>query len=187
MIFSILIYRNTRILHFEDFGCGAVDDHSLLSLSPKVSNESRESNRFLIGMLSAVGGIVSMLSPGDEANKFEFLTTPEYRLDYFETVTGYKFVVMSEPNHTISRFEVRAEFEKLYNVLFVPLVIRNPLFDPCATSGSLTDSKCNVFIEELRNHFQVFNKQLSGSGTPPSNPLASAPKLLSISPQSSLI
>ena len=147
--------------------------------STKSSNGIRETNRFLMGMLSAVSGIVSMLSPGDESNKFETLSTSEYRLDFFESLTGYKFVVLSEPNDSISRFDVRAEFEKLYNLLFVPLVIRNPMFDPNALVGSLLEAKCDVFIEELRRHFQVFNRRLVlGSTSPASTPNPPPPKVL---------
>lgn len=147
--------------------------------STKSSYGIRETNRFLMGMLSAVSGIVSMLSPGDESNKFETLSTSEYRLDFFESLTGYKFVVLSEPNDSISRFDVRAEFEKLYNLLFVPLVIRNPMFDPNDLVGTLLEAKCDVFIEELRRHFQVFNRRLVlGSTSPPSNPNPPPPKVL---------
>ena len=188
MIFSILIYRNTRILHFEDFNSVTPGEESVVPFQAKMRKDHKESNRFLVGMLSAVSGIVSMLSPGDNSNKFESFSTSEYRLDYFETLTGYKFAVLSEPNNSLSRADIRTEFERLYTLLFVPLVIRNPMFDPSALSGTLRESECNVFIEELRSHFQIFKKQVVGSGTPPSNPVsAPAPKLAITSLQPSLI
>ena len=112
-----------------------------------------QSLRLVVGMLSAISGMVTMLSPGDSGNRFEGYSTPEYRLDFYETVTGYKFVVLSEPNPNVKSSEVRADFERLYSLLFVPLVIRNPLFNPRKLTGNLRDSFCHVFLDELRNHF----------------------------------
>lgn len=130
-----------------------------MSFSPKDSTNTSNDHHLLIGMLSAVSGISAMLSPGNITNKVESLSTPEYRLDYFETITGYKFVVISEPNPSVPRADIRAEFERLYSLLFVPLVIRNPLFDPTKVSGNLRDSHCHVFVDELRNQFQSLTRK----------------------------
>jgi hypothetical protein len=171
MIYSILIYRDTKIIHFEELNRISLDPHSLVSLSPKANAESTQYNHLMIGMLSAITGIVSMLSSADSNVKFESMLTPEYRLDYYETLTGYKFVVLSNAGNPAPIAAVRSEFERLYSVFFVPLVIRNPLFDPKVLSGNLNDSNCQAFVAELRSHFQCFD-QVSASTTPPVTPPA---------------
>ena len=159
MIYSILIFRDSKVVHFEDFQQSTEAQQSLLSFSPKSGPEVSHDHHLLMGMLSAASGIASMLSPGENLNRFESLSTPEYRLDFFETPTGYKFVVLSAPNPSVSRADVRAEFERLYSLLFVPLVVRNPLFDPTQLTGNLRSSHCHVFVDELRNHFQSLTRK----------------------------
>jgi len=171
MIYSILIYRDNEMIHHETI-IKPTHDSNLISLSPKANEKNIHSEKLVIGMLSAVCGIVSMLSPGDASNRFESYTTPEYRLDYYETQTGYRFVVLSDPDTAVSPVEVRGEFEKLYNLLFIPLVIRNPFFHPRSLTGNLRDAHCHAFVDELRNHFQSFSRGISDS------PYVSSPQVV---------
>ena len=158
MIYSLLIYRGKSIVHYEDFQAGT-DDNALLSFSPKVQDNNKQHNlRLIMGMIAGVTGMISMLSGPGSTNTFESFTTPEYRLDYYETVSGYKFVVMSPPNPHVDPVDVRADFDRLYSLLFVPLVIRNPLFDPVNPTGDLRHSHCLAFVEELRNHFRSLTR-----------------------------
>lgn len=165
MIYKILIYRGKKIIHVESLQSSASSDNLLISSSPKSCQDDNENVRLTIGMLAGIAGMVAMLSPSDVSNRFESYVTPEYRLDYFETVTGYIFVVLSDPREQVVNSEVRADFERLYNLLFVPLVIRNPLFDPKRFSGDLRDSNCDVFLSELRNHFHSLLKSESGTAS----------------------
>lgn len=157
MIYSVIIYRDTKLVHHETFTKTRADDSNLLSFSPKSSSDLDHTYHLIMGMLSAVGGIVGLISKSGQESRFETLLTAEYRLDYYDTISGYKFVVLSDPLTELDEAAVRADFERLYSLLFVPLVIRNPLFDPARLSGNLNDSSCLVFVSELRNHFQSFN------------------------------
>ena len=154
MIYSLLIYREKSIIHFEGFRLNDSSNDPLLSLSPKATDYKEHSLRLIMGMMSGLTGMIAMLSGPNSSSKFESFTTPEYRLDYYETVSGYKFVVMSPPNPHVSQVDIRADFDRLYSLLFVPLVIRNPLFDPEKPTGNLRDSHCLAFVEELRTHFR---------------------------------
>ena len=160
MILSVIIFRQNKIIHKEVFHNQdkSIVSTDLMAFSPKSSDESSNSDQLLMGMLSGVTGMVSMLS-GGTFSRFESFSTPEYRLDYYESLTGYTFVVLSSPSLVESQI-VQKELEKLYSLLFVPLVIRNPLFNPTQLTGSLLDSHCDVFISELRNQFQFFNPNM---------------------------
>ena len=175
MIYSILIYRDNKVIHFEEMIPVPSNSANLMAFSPKSNLPSGDSHHLLMGMVSAACGIASMLAPGEESNKFESLFTPEYRLDFFETVSGYKFLVLSAPTTTATREDVIGEFERLYNLLFVPLVIRNPLFNPSKLSGNLLDSSCHVFVQELRKHFQCFDRVPAPPQLVPPRPLPAAP------------
>ena len=165
MIYSVVIFRDNQIIHHERFG-----------RDMKQSLEAfQHSEKLLLGMISAVRGIVGMLSADNPTNKFESLTTPEFRLDYYETLTGYSFVVLSQAGIPVNSSEIRSEFEKLYNLLFIPLVIRNPLFNPRNLSGDLRDSSCFAFLGELKNHFQSFSRSVPSKVTVP---IMSSPQLL---------
>lgn len=146
MIYSISIFKGRELVHHEP-------------VHYKTAALDTDAKKLLVGMLSAVSGIVAMLSGSEPSAKFEVLTTSEYRIDYHETPTGYKFVVMSDLSLTLTRAEIRGEFDRLYKLLFVPLVVRNPFFKPNILTGDLRDSHCDVFISELRNHFQGFNRK----------------------------
>lgn len=188
MIFLIVIYRGNKIVHQEFFKQSTPPGNGgdLVSFSPKSGVDTTHNEKLLMGMLSAVNGIVAILASGDSSTKLEALSTPEYRLDYFETISGYTFVVLSKPS-SVDTAVVRAEFEKLYNLLFVPLVIRNPLYSPTQSTGSLYDANCQVFVEELRNHFQClrqplgdefFHSQVGGSVIGPRPSVAYPPSLI---------
>ncbi len=160
MIHSILIFRGKTVIHYEPIGQSISPTAPLLAFSPKSDIKYEHNLHLIMGMISGISGMITMLSGADSTNKFESFTTPEYRLDYYETVTGYKFIVMSTPNPHVNQAEVRADFDRLYQLLFVPLVIRNPLFDPLHPSGELRDACCNSFLEELPNHFRSLLKPL---------------------------
>ena len=170
MIYSILIYRGKKVIHYEELVPTGEIRSALIAFSPRAGDSKDQRLRLVMGMISAITGMFSMLSGADFSNRFESFSTPEYRLDYSETISGYKFVVVSSPNPSANRAEVRADFDRLYQLLFVPLVIRNPLFNPRDYSGDLRDSNCQVFLSELRNHFRSLtktNEEPVGSLRPP--------------------
>ncbi len=118
--FSLLIYRGNKILHSESFNRNR----------PEFSG----GDKLTVGMLSAITSVISILSEADAGNRFESLSTPEFRLDMYQTLTGYTFVLLSGPQSE-SKIEL---LERIYSTLFVPLVVRNPLFDGNSIQECLT-------------------------------------------------
>jgi hypothetical protein len=62
-----------------------------------------------------------MLINRDEA--FTSFKTPSYKLHYYETLTGYRFILLSDPSSDSLRFVLR----QLYTGPFLEHVVRNPL------------------------------------------------------------
>lgn len=56
---------------------------------------------------------------------FTSYRTPSYKLHLFETMTGYRFVLLSDPSTDSLRFVLR----QLYTGPFVEYVVRNPLVE----------------------------------------------------------
>ena len=50
-------------------------------------------------------------------------STPYYKLHLYETLTGYRFVLLSDPSSDSLRFVLR----QLYTGAFLEYVVRNPL------------------------------------------------------------
>lgn len=61
--------------------------------------------------------------PCSDDEPFTSYTTPQYKLHLFETPTGYKFVLLSDPTSDSLRFILR----QLYMGPFLEYVVRNPL------------------------------------------------------------
>lgn len=69
------------------------------------------------------GGGADARARRDEA--FTSYKTPQYRLHLYETLTGYKFVLLSDPFADSLRFVLR----QLYTGPFIEFVVRNPLIE----------------------------------------------------------
>ncbi|ODN80667.1 hypothetical protein L202_02844 [Cryptococcus amylolentus CBS 6039] len=80
-----------------------------------------EESKLVYGVLISLRSMVKRLSGRDEA--FTSYSTPQYKLHLFESPTGYKFVLLSDPSSDDLRFVLR----QLYVGPFLEYVVRNPL------------------------------------------------------------
>jgi len=82
-----------------------------------------EEAKLVYGVVLSLRNMVKKLSGRDEA--FTAYQTPYYKLHLYETLTGYKFVLLSDPSADSLRFVLR----QLYTGPFVEYVVRNPLVE----------------------------------------------------------
>ncbi|KAK8861445.1 hypothetical protein IAR55_002264 [Kwoniella newhampshirensis] len=80
-----------------------------------------EEAKLVYGVILSLRNMVKKLSGRDEA--FTSYSTAQYKLHLYETITGYKFVLLSDPSSDSLRFVLR----QLYVGPFVEYVVRNPL------------------------------------------------------------
>ncbi|KZV95183.1 hypothetical protein EXIGLDRAFT_766449 [Exidia glandulosa HHB12029] len=80
-----------------------------------------EEAKLVYGVLLSLRNMVKKLSGRDE--QFTGYRTSTYRFHIFETLSGYKFVMLSDPSADSLRFVLRA----LYAGPFVEYVVKNPL------------------------------------------------------------
>lgn len=108
---------------------------SLRNMVKKLSGRCVVSSH-LIGSLQSP----LMLMNRDEA--FTSYRTPQYRLHLYETLTGYRFVLLSDPAVDSLRFVLK----QIYTGPFVDYVVRNPLVTP----DSRTEGVDNDLVSHLR-------------------------------------
>jgi len=80
-----------------------------------------EEAKLVYGVVLSLRNMVKKLSGRDE--QFVNYQTSTYKLHLYETLSGYKFVMLSDPNVDSLRFVLR----QIYSGPFLEYVVRNPL------------------------------------------------------------
>ncbi|RXK41228.1 hypothetical protein M231_01378 [Tremella mesenterica] len=80
-----------------------------------------EESKLVYGVILSLRNMVKKLSGRDEA--FTSYRTAQYKLHLYETLTGYRFVLLSDPNVDSLRFVLK----QIYTGPFLDYVVRNPL------------------------------------------------------------
>ncbi len=80
-------------------------------------------------------------------------TTNNYKLHCYETASGKKIILLTDP----SVGDLKEELRKIYSQIFVEYVTKNPLFkvrtlENLACEESLKD--CELFVSELSKYLQ---------------------------------
>lgn len=85
----------------------------------------------------------SFFRSAEETNGFRYFKTSAYKLHYFETASGYRIVLNSDP----ATGDLREQLKRIYE-LIVDFVVKNPLFD-------VNDSiKSELFVSKLTQYLQ---------------------------------
>jgi hypothetical protein len=92
--------------------------------------------------------MVKKLSARDET--FVCYRTSTYKMHHFETISGYKFVLLTDPTADGARFILR----QLYVGPFLEFVVRNPLMP-------MDSKERGVDNEHFRNSTDRFMRNLS--------------------------
>ncbi|KAM4714231.1 trafficking protein particle complex subunit 1 isoform 1-T1 [Anableps anableps] len=102
--------------------------------------------KLMYGMLFSIRSFVSKMSPQDLKDGFLSFQTSKYRLHYYETASGLKFVM----NTDLSVSSARDTLQHIYSNLYVDLVVKNPLCPSSQTLDSeLFGTRLDSFIRSL--------------------------------------
>ncbi|TCD69810.1 TRAPP subunit bet5 [Steccherinum ochraceum] len=102
----------------------AVNDDAPTAAQPPTSQAGLpfdEEAKLVYGVVISLRNMVKKLSGKDEL--FVNYRTSSYKLHVYETLSGYKFVMLSDPNADSLRFVLR----QIYAGPFLEYVVRNPL------------------------------------------------------------
>jgi hypothetical protein len=89
---------------------------------------------------------------GARDESFVSYRTSTYKLHLFETVTGYRFVMLSDPNAESLRFVMRS----IYTGPFLEYVVRNPLVPMDSHERGVDNEYFRASIDRLVRGLSVF-------------------------------
>lgn len=103
-----------------------------------------EEFKLMYGMIFSIKSLISRLSTTSAKEGFVSYTTSKYKLHFFETPTGLKFVLNTDTDVG----NIQEVLWHIYSKLYVEYVVRNPFCKP----GEWIDSK--LFGAELESYVQ---------------------------------
>ncbi len=134
-IFNLYIFdRNCTCLYYKEW---------VRNKQAGISQD--EEFKLMYGMIFSVKSLLSRLSHKTAREGFVSYSTSKYKLHYFESATGLKFVL----NTDSSVGSLSDELWHLYSNLYVDYVIKNPLI----LAGE--EIKSQIFITKLDSYVQT--------------------------------
>ncbi|KAF8554164.1 snare-like protein [Imleria badia] len=109
-----------------------------------------EEAKLVYGVILSLRNMVKKLSSRDE--QFTSYRTSAYRLDVYETISGYKFVCLSDPSTDGLRFVLR----QIYSGPFVNFVVRNPLVPMDSREQGIDNDYFRTSVDRLVRGLSVF-------------------------------
>ncbi|KAI0275551.1 Sybindin-like protein [Russula aff. rugulosa BPL654] len=109
-----------------------------------------EESKLVYGVVLSLRNMVKRLSGRDES--FVSYRTSTYKLHLFETVTGYRFIILSDPNADSLRFVMRS----IYTGPFLEYVVRNPLVPMDSRERGIDNEYFRASIDRLVRSLSVF-------------------------------
>ncbi|XP_068164567.1 trafficking protein particle complex subunit 1 [Antennarius striatus] len=105
-----------------------------------------EEFKLMYGMLFSIRSFVSKMSPLDMKDGFLSFQTSRYRLHYYETPSGLRFVL----NTDLSVANARDTLQYIYSNLYVEYIVKNPACaSPSSLDSELFSSRLDAFIRAL--------------------------------------
>ncbi|KAK0460980.1 Sybindin-like protein [Desarmillaria tabescens] len=125
---------------------------ALTSSSPVTSTglSFDEEAKLVYGVILSLRNMIKKLSGRDE--QFVNYRTSAYKLHLFETISGYKFVMLSDPNADSLRFVLR----QIYVGPFLEYVTRNPLVSMDSKEYGIDNEYFRSGVDRLVRGLSIF-------------------------------
>ncbi|XP_030193376.1 trafficking protein particle complex subunit 1 isoform X1 [Gadus morhua] len=127
--------RNGACLHYSEW-----------NRKKQAGISKQEEFKLMYGMLFSIRSFVSKMSPLDMREGFQCFQTSRYKLHFYETPTGLKFIM----NTDLSVPNARETLHQIYSTLYVDYIVKNPLCslgDPL--QSDLFSARLDTFIKNL--------------------------------------
>ncbi|EKM54403.1 uncharacterized protein PHACADRAFT_96666 [Phanerochaete carnosa HHB-10118-sp] len=110
-----------------------------------------EEAKLVYGVVLSLRNMVKKLSGRDET--FVNYRTSTYKLHLYETLSGYKFIMLSDPNADSLRFVMR----QIYAGPFLEYVVRNPLTQMDSKEHGIDSEYFRTSTDRMIRGLSVFN------------------------------
>lgn len=108
---------------------------------PSPAKDMREEHKLMFGFLFSLKQLVGKMSPR-KGGGFYACSTSAYKLHYFETASGLRFVLTTD----LSATDMRETLRYIYAQIFVECLTKNPLYTPGEPIS------CPLFIDNLERY-----------------------------------
>lgn len=113
-----------------------------------------EEFKLMYGMLFSLKSFVSRMSPTDPTHGLLSFRTSQYKLNFYETPTGLKFVV----NTDLSVGNIREALHHIYSQIYVEYVVKNPA---CVQGQPITSELFRTKLDEYIRSLPIFTTRTS--------------------------
>eukprot|EP00386_Alphamonas_edax_P009551 GDKI01031377.1.p1 GENE.GDKI01031377.1~~GDKI01031377.1.p1 ORF type:complete len:145 (+),score=14.85 GDKI01031377.1:53-487(+) len=133
MIYCFYVYHRQFCVYYEDW-----------NRTRKPKDASAE-EKLISGLLFGIKGFTQKVSPMGQPG-FNCITTPLFKLHYYETMSGYKLVFMTDP--TVQ--SMVPHLQRIYSDIFLEHVIKAPGYTPGGQVASPSFQKeLNSFVRSV--------------------------------------
>ncbi|KAI0047778.1 snare-like protein [Auriscalpium vulgare] len=110
-----------------------------------------EESKLVYGVILSLRNMIKRLSGRDE--QFVNYRTSTYKMHLYETVTGYKLIMLSDPNADSLRFVLRS----IHTGPFLEYVVRNPLVSMDSKERGIDNEYFRASVDRLVRGLSNFN------------------------------
>eukprot|EP00128_Syssomonas_multiformis_P013683 Colp12_sorted_trinity150504_noHs@35924 len=101
----------------------------------------------MYGMLYSIKSFVQRLSPKPSKDGFYYYSTSAYKLHFYESPSGIKFVMNTDP--TVG--DIREILRQIYSNIYVEFAVKNPLCNlEQWIDSELFRDKLETFVQGLK-------------------------------------
>ncbi|XP_041354123.1 trafficking protein particle complex subunit 1-like [Gigantopelta aegis] len=112
-VFNLYIFgRNGNCLYYTEW-----------NRKQHLDMEKDQEYKLMYGMIVSIKSFVSRISPYDMKDGFQTFKTNKYKLHFYETPSGLKFIM----NTDLSVPNIKDVLQQIYSSIYVEYVIKNPL------------------------------------------------------------
>ncbi|KAG8900243.1 TRAPP subunit bet5 [Tulasnella sp. 403] len=112
-----------------------------------------EEAKLVYGVLLSLRNMVKKLSGREET--FVCYRTSNYKMQLFETITGYKFVMLTDPS--AANDLVRNGLRQIYIGPFLDHVVRNPLITMDSRESGIDNDLFRAGVDRIVRHVTIFS------------------------------
>jgi len=123
-------------------------------LAPPTGLPFDEEAKLVYGVILSLRNMVKKLSgrPSHRDETFVGYRTSTYKLHLFETLSGYKFIMLSDPAADSLRFVLR----QIYSGPFIDYVVRNPLIQMDSRTQGIDNENFRASTDRLVRNLSVY-------------------------------
>ncbi|KAK3095874.1 hypothetical protein FSP39_020179 [Pinctada imbricata] len=113
-----------------------------------------EEFKLMYGMIYSIKSFVNRISPTDLKDGFLNFKTNRYKLNFYETASGMKFIMTTD----LTVGNIRDVLHQIYSNIYLEYVVRNPL---CELGQPISSELFHTKLDEYVRGLPIFPTRIS--------------------------